>query len=182
MSLSLAFRTSTKRRIPDAIADIVSTIEATRPAAQKAANRALRESARWFVTQTKREIAAQTKVPSKALSPRIRAGKLVRSNIVVTLNLSPIRAKFLGPLTQLKPGAKAGRFYFPGAFVATMSAARGESIYRRKGRPRFPVSEQGVAIAQPAHKAATTFAKQLPAYYERRWKHHLAFQRRQNGS
>lgn len=175
MSLSLAFRTSTKRRIPDAIADIVSTIEATRPAAQKAANRALRESARWFVTQTKREIAAQTKVPSKALSPRIRAGKLVRSNIVVTLNLSPIRAKFLGPLTQLKPGAKAGRFYFPGAFVATMSAARGESIYRRKGRPRFPVSEQGVPLNEKTRSILENLMGELPNYYEKRWDHHLNF-------
>lgn len=172
MSLKLGVKTN-NRKTEEALAPIVSTFEATRSAATAASNRALRESARWFVSQAKKEIASQTRLPRKTL--KMRAGKLVHSSIRITADLSPIRAKFLGPLTQLKTGAKAGPFFFHGAFVATMHASRGPSVYRRKGRERFPVSEQGVPINEKTRSILENLMGELPNYYEKRWDHHLNF-------
>lgn len=133
--------------------------------------RALRETAKWFAEQFTDTVSEQTRIQRDVVAKRVSMSK-GRATITVTARVSPVRARELGPLTQLKPGAKAGNFYFHKSFVATMNARRGPSIYRRKGRPRFPVSEQGIAIELSALKAAKDLSARLSAYYEARWKHH----------
>lgn len=55
-----------------------------------------------------------------------------------------MKAGFVGRVSQQKKGAKVGQHKFPGAFTAHLYGRH--SIFKRKGRSRFPVIEQTIPV------------------------------------
>jgi hypothetical protein len=161
---------------------IIDAIALTEKAACRVAVRALNDTAKWLKSNAARQISKETGVPSPFMKRRFFIRKVVANQVdgpvktSISVNLYDVRAKNLGPLQQLKPGAKAGKFMFDRAFVATMSAKRGPSIYKRKGRERFPVSEMGVEVKTKAEPIIEKLVNEAPAVYDKRFQSLLDFE------
>jgi hypothetical protein len=161
---------------------IIDALALTEKAARRVTVRALNDTAKWLKANASKEIAKETGVPSAFMKKRFFIKKAIAQQLdspvisTISVNLYDVRAKNLGPLQQLVPGAKAGKFMFEKAFVATMNAKRGTSIYKRKGKPRFPVSEMGVEIKSKAEPIIEKFVNEAPDVYEKRFQHLLDFE------
>jgi hypothetical protein len=166
---------------------IIDAISITEKAAQRVTVRALNDTAKWLKSNAARQISKETGVPSPFMKQRFFIRKAIAQQLdppvisTISVNLYDVRAKDLGRLQQLKSGAKAGKFMFDKAFVATMSAnpfngKRGPSIYKRKGKPRFPVSEMGVEVKTKAEPIVEKLVNEAPAVYDARFQHLLAFE------
>ena len=159
---------------------IIDMVNLTEKAAKKVAVRSLNETARWLRANTSRELAKETGVPSSFLKKRFFVRRAKAATLPVTailsVNLYDVRAKNLGHLQQLSRGGKAGKFMFDGSFVATMNAKRGQSLYKRKGRERFPVQEMGVEIKTKAEPILNKHLQEVPSIYEKRFQHHLIYE------
>jgi hypothetical protein len=161
---------------------IIDAIAITEKAAKRVTVRALNDTAKWLKANASKEIAKETGVPSAFMKRRFFIRKAIAHQLdtpvisTISVNLYDVRAKNLGPLQQLAPGAKAGKFMFDGAFVATMKAKRGTSIYKRKGKPRFPVSEMGVEIKTKAEPIIERLVNEAPTVYDKRFQHLLDFE------
>lgn len=149
---------------------IIDALNLTAKAARKVTVRALNDTARWFKSNAGKELAKATGIPSTVLKKRFFIRKPSYQGMPMTatilVNLYDVRAKNLGNLTQLASGARAGKFTFDGAFVATMNAKRGQSVYKRKTRKRFPVREMGVNIQAPAQPILDRLLGAAPGHYQ----------------
>jgi hypothetical protein len=169
-------------RTINSVEKIIDAISITEKAAQRVTVRALNDTAKWLKSNAARQISKETGVPSPFMKRRFFIRKAIAQQLdtpvisTISVNLYDVRAKDLGRLQQLKSGAKAGKFMFDKAFVATMSAKRGPSIYKRKGKPRFPVSEMGVEIKTKAEPVIEKLVNEAPAVYDARFQHLLAFE------
>jgi len=169
-------------RTLDSVEKIIDMVSLTEQTARKVAVRSLNETARWLRASTSRELAKATGVPSSFLKRRFfvrkaRAAKLdTPVTAILSVNLYDVRAKNLGHLQQLARGGKAGKFMFDGSFIATMSTRREVSLYKRKGRERFPVAEMGVEIRSKAQPILNQKLQEVPAIYEKRFQHHLQYE------
>lgn len=178
MSLQLQIRTLQSGET------IIDALDLTERAARKCTVRALNETARWIRNQASQKIANATGAPRPFLKKRFYIHK---SNLKeapmstrISVNVFDVKAKNLGALTQLKTGAKAGRFTFDKAFVATMNARHGASIYKRKTKARFPVREMDVSIRDQAMPIVEQTLKEAAPYYEKRLQHHMDFEQRRS--
>jgi hypothetical protein len=167
---------------------IIDAISMTEKAARKVTVRALNDTAKWLKSNAGKEISKETGVPSAFIKRRFFIKKAMAQQLeapvitTISVNLHDVRAKNLGHLQQLKTGAKAGKFMFDKAFVGTMSAKRGPSIYKRKGKQRFPVGEQGVEIKTKAEPIVERLIHEAPVVYYKRFQHLLAFEASKGGS
>lgn len=93
--------------------------------------------------------------------------------LTITVNLNPVRAHALGAPTQHARGASVGRVHFPGAFIANIYGYK--SVYKRKGKPRFPVVEQRIEL-KDSQAVLEEGVKQAPFYYEKRLRTIMYFQ------
>lgn len=159
---------------------MIDALALTGKSARKVTVRALNDAARWFKSNAGKEIAKATGVPSAVIKKRffIRKPSSNEMPVITTIsvNLYDVKAKDLGKIMQLQHGAKAGKFLFEGAFKATMNAKRGESIYQRKTRQRFPVREIGLEIKTKADPVLERLLQALPTYYAKRFMHQLNFE------
>lgn len=180
MSLKLNVRTIHGAAPHHGVEKIIDVLVLTEKSARKVTVRALNDTARWFKSNAGKEISKATGVPSTVIKKRffIRKPKTTEIPVITTIsvNLYDVKAKDLGKITQLKQGTKAGKFMFEGAFKATMNAKRGESIFKRKTRKRFPVKEMGVEIQTKANPVLERLLQTLPVYYEQRFTHQLNFE------
>ena len=161
---------------------IIDALDLTEKAARRCTVRALNETARWIRNHASQELAKATGAPRALLKKRFYIHK---SNLKeapmrtrISVNAFDVKAKHLGPLHQLKTGAKAGRFMFDKAFVATMNARHGESVYQRKTKDRFPVREMGISIHEQALPMVEQTLKDAVPYYDKRLRHHMDFEQR----
>lgn len=113
--------------------------------AEMAAFRALNKTARWLRTKTIKSLSQQTGIQQKLIRERINMLKASRKQLKAHLisKSQYIPARKLGRLRQTATGAKAGKFFYEGAFVATMPSTGHESIFRRKRKRRLPIQELG---------------------------------------
>lgn len=108
----------------------------------KAEIRALNKTAAWVKTQAARETSQAAKVAVSVVRNRIRilrADKR-RAFAKVWYGLNPIPARLLGRVRSTKTGARAGRYNFPGAFVATMPSGATSVFKRAAGGARADMS------------------------------------------
>lgn len=99
----------------------------------------------WAKKELQNRMRTKTGLPAKAFRQfRVKA-KHVKETGTVWIGLEPIKARYAGKLKQDTGGAWAGQYYFAGGFVARMNSGT-SSIYKRKGRKRFPIVEQTVDI------------------------------------
>lgn len=110
-----------------------------------AAYRALNKTARWLRTKTIRSVSQQTGLQQKLIRERLQMLKASRKQLKAHLisNDAYIPAHKLGKLRQTATGARAGKFSYEGAFVATMPSTGHESVFKRKRKNRLPIREMG---------------------------------------
>lgn len=149
--------------------------------ADRAMIRALRTTAKWVDTQGSRALAKASKVPLKALKRgkgvgRVRLkmpqqGKLRAS---VWFGTMPVKAAYVGKLSQHAKGARAGKHFFPGGFKARMRSGH-IGIYLRKGKKRTPLVEQTVSLAE-SQSILSAVAGQTEAILEKNMAHELNYE------
>lgn len=61
---------------------------------------------------------------------------------IVFLGYNPIKAAYVGKLSEIGAGAMAGQYYFEHGFIATMSSGH-RSIFKREGAKTFRIVRNG---------------------------------------
>jgi len=161
-------------------------------ASRRAQKRALRKTAKWAGKESTRQLARANRIPMRALRKGSggRAGSAGRMRWTIDdeqanvwIGTRPVKASYLGKLSQNSRSARAGRHTFRGAFIATMPAtASGRQhtgIFRRAdqttrrtaGRPRtspanLPIIEQSVRLDN-ADQVEADVEGQLPERYRK---------------
>ncbi|GHS91323.1 hypothetical protein AGMMS49949_01520 [Alphaproteobacteria bacterium] len=164
------------------VEQIIDAMAVTEKAARKVAVRALNDTAKWFKSNAGKEIAKETGVPSAFVKKRFFITKAVAQELdsplcaTISVNLYDVRPPHLGALQKTSSGAKAGKFTFGGAFIATMNKKRGPSLYKRKGKELFPVSEMGVDIKTKAEPILERLVNEAPAVYEKRFQSQMNYE------
>ena len=118
----------------------------------KAGNRAVSKTARWAVTHGLRGIVQAEGIPVSRLRRRRRAAIRIKrvfgaARGTVWFGIRPVPAALAGKPRQLKKGAKAGRSFYEGSFVATMPSGH-TGIFDRKGQARLPITEVMMALTK----------------------------------
>jgi hypothetical protein len=118
----------------------------------KVFNPAIKDATRRTIQKTRtravRRVAAETRVPSKVVRARTRniKGQMFGARGIVLglafyargISLPVLKAR------QQKKGVKAGKHFFPGAFLATSGLNSQEHGFKRKGAARYPLEVQKV--------------------------------------
>lgn len=141
MSLSLQVEMS---GVDAVLADFVALPEQI----QKAAKRAQAKASTYAAGRLAALVAESSGVPASAIRRRIRS-----TSGRVWLGYNPIPAAYVGRLEQDPRGAFAGEFFFDRSFVATMPSGH-RGVFKRAGKPRLPIEEQGVTLARVPEIAA----------------------------
>ena len=106
------------------------------------------DTVRFAKKEAQGRMVERTGIPAhvfRRIKGRVRS-KNTEQYGVVWLGLRDVAAAYLGRLEQTPAGAKAGAFFFPGGFVATMKS-RHKSIFLRRGPDRLPIDEQNQEIS-----------------------------------
>jgi hypothetical protein len=101
-----------------------------------------RDTVRFAKNQTQNRMIERTGVPARVfrrIKGRIRT-KNTQQLGVVWLGFNKIAAAYLGRMQQTRTGARAGKFFFEGGFIATMKSGH-KSVWYRKGADRLPIKE-----------------------------------------
>ncbi len=135
---------------------ILSQFMGTEKQINTASRRAVSKVIDFSATQIGRRIAADEMVPVRTLMSggSAKRGQRIFKNKPkpgstggsVWVGYNPIRASYLGALAQQRSGARAGRHFFPGSFVATMPSGH-RSVFIRKGKSSLPIREQSHALS-----------------------------------
>ena len=146
---------------------------------QIAAYRALNKTARWLKTQTIRQISSETGLTQKLIRKRMHMLQASRRNLraMLTSRNQHIPASELGRMRESGKGAKAGKFYFEGGFVAHMPSTGKASIYRRQHQARLPLRELGFYSGGFPRRAGEDVSKSddVMQRFERFFEHELKF-------
>jgi len=157
---------------------------------ERAERRAVNKTLRWAGAFVARTVASQNAVPLRVLTrgggkrgairvrPRLARGR--EHDGSVWFGANPVKAAYIGRLSQLRRGARAGRHFFSGAFIAQTNSghigvfsrrggAKNSSGRDSKGRlrkGRLPINEQAVSLQNVAEaaRAAQSF---IPVRLER---------------
>ncbi|MCO7217132.1 phage tail protein [Halomonas sp. OfavH-34-E] len=134
-----------------------AAIQATPDQLQKASDRAIKKTIRWLKTRIAREISAATKVPQKALKPRLTTSVVGtgRDRVhILWFGSLPLAAENAGNPRQTRKGTSVGKHRYEGAFVATIynpeanvwirSRRNASAGHFTMGKPRKPSSGAGV--------------------------------------
>jgi hypothetical protein len=121
--------------------------EAIRKVLPKALNRAARGAASALVRMAAEGSGiAAARIRARRRSATVKA-QPKKATAVAWLGTLPIKAAYIGPLSETADGVMAGRFRFPGAFLARMGGHEGVYI-RPKGQP---LEEVKVDLWDPDH-------------------------------
>lgn len=114
----------------------------------KVTSQAMNKTLAKMRTQWVREMAARLGIQQKLLRQqsimfrtnpfKLRASLL---GLVAGIRIS----RFSGTARETGTGAKKGKRFFEGGFIATMPSGH-TSIFQRKGRPRLPIKEPVVSL------------------------------------
>jgi hypothetical protein len=143
---------------------------------EKAQRQAEKETVRFARKELENRMIARTGIPAVAFR-RFRVKSKNRADYgVVWLGLRPIAAAYLGKLSQAATGAKAGIYFFEGAFVANVKAGKAgafhHSVFKRRGAGRLPIDEQ-TARLEVGFEVAEDVAALSAVELRRRFADHL---------
>ncbi|MEW8253769.1 MAG: phage tail protein [Candidatus Thiodiazotropha taylori] len=134
---------------------ILNTIGGAEKQINTASRRSVSKVVDFAATHIGRGIAAEEQVPVSTLRKggSARRGQRIfkskprrdKTSGSVWVGYNPIRAAYLGALTQQKAGAKSGKHFFDRSFVATMPSGH-RSVFIRRGKTSLPIREQSHPI------------------------------------
>lgn len=151
---------------------ILRRFAATEGQVKRASSRSIKKVTGWAGSQVARGIAAEDAVPLRALTSGAgRTGRMHKRVWVrkpkgngtsgsVWLGHNPVKAAYLGRLSQQKLGAKAGRHFFLGGFIATMRSGH-RSVFMRDTRARLPITEETLEL-ESAQRVVDRVSGQVP--------------------
>ncbi|MEG9862938.1 MAG: phage tail protein [Flavobacteriales bacterium] len=134
----------------------------------KALQRAVRKTHKWLQRQIITGIAKEILVGQKHVKPRIYSdfdNKTLTGKVWVGLN--PISARRAGEPRQTSLGAKAGKYFFPGAFVVRIKNGPA-NVFKRVGRERLPIKREMIDIDVPGRLVLHRLENQVKQYFNRR--------------
>jgi len=118
----------------------------------------------------KQRMEAITGLPGKVFKQYRVKSRVSDKRGIVFLGFNPVKAAYAGKLKQQEAGAMAGQYYFEKGFVAKMHSGH-VSIFKRKGKKRFPLVEQMIQLPkaqaiteQVADEAAIEFQRRYVEY------------------
>lgn len=121
---------------------------------------AIRTTTTWAEKREDELMAAATQIPISVFK-KVRIKKFILGGSsasafgaggspesgLVWSGYNPIKARFVGKMSQSDGGAWAGAYYFPGAFIAKTPNGL-TAIFKRRGKSRPPIVEERVNIPQ----------------------------------
>lgn len=116
------------------LAELEEQLRLSFPQVQKAVTRALKKTAKWIETHSKRELGTALSLPQRIFSVRFHHSYKLKSGeraVSVWFGLNPIAISQLGKAKQHSTGVRVGRYNFDGAFIATMKSGH-EGVFKRK--------------------------------------------------
>jgi hypothetical protein len=139
---------------------------------------AVRTTTTFAEKELEKRMAAASKIPLKAFKVYRVHSKAGDDAGTVWFGFKPIKAKYLGAMSESGSGAEAGSYFFQGGFVARMQNGN-ENIFKRKGKARFPIQTQFANLPQSElvisavadiaqEELLTRFTKKLNGYIEKR--------------
>ena len=143
-------------RIGVDIADLRSFTNRIKAESPRLARLAINKALAHSRTVAARKLAAVKGMPVNAVRKRMKVTKANNRGHGgrLTVLQQRVLASSIGKVAQVKRGEasgtpKAGSRRFPGAFIATMPGGH-TSIFKRVGRPRLPIKEQGIPLLPEA--------------------------------
>jgi len=124
---------------------VQSVVDALPRTIFRAQRSAVSTTTTWAGKQLRDRMFLKTGLPMRVFRKFRVKVKRNRETGVVWFGLNPVKASYVGKLSQEPRGAWAGDYYFPGGFVATLKSGH-EGIFKRKGKSRYPLAEQVVNI------------------------------------
>ena len=126
----------------------IEYLNAAEPKAKRAAIRATNKTLKWLTGQMAKEVAGANKIPLRSLK-KVRAftAKATKGNPkgVAWLGINPVGAGYFSPLRAKGTGAKAGKHFIEGGFIATAASGH-RMVLKRTGKGRYPVEYQKVSL------------------------------------
>ncbi len=122
-----------KLDLSDDLVELEKQLLASVPQLNRAIDRALKKTARWLETHSKRELGLALQVPQRVFKARFFrhfSTKDGSRSVNVWFGLDSMRAIDLGNPRQTDMGVKVGKHFFSGAFIAKMQSGH-VGIYRR---------------------------------------------------
>lgn len=110
--------------------------QATPAQVSRAIYRTIKRGLVWLKKRVVADVAGKSLLPRSALKNRFFTSAKKRKDFVygaLWIGLREIEAAYVGRLSQQKEGAKAGKHFFKGAFVARMPSGH-RSVYRSTGK------------------------------------------------
>lgn len=117
--------------------------------ARIAAKRALKRLRAHIVKTSKRETAAEAKVPQNALGNRYKGEPPDEKGLTIWAGLWDIAPEAVSRPRQTKAGVQAGRWFFPGAFYKRVTATVAHIYIRKSSRHYNPGLYPGLRPAGP---------------------------------
>jgi Prophage minor tail protein Z (GPZ) len=134
---------------------LVRRFKALPKQAERAEKRAISKTTTKARSELVKDVARQNDITQKVIRQFRSVRKISRSRLtgIAWLGYKPIKASYVGRPRQTKRGARVRRFFFEGAFVATMPTGH-VGVFKRKGKERLPIAEQVIELQQVAGSAA----------------------------
>jgi len=124
---------------------VLGVIDALPKTVLRAQRSAVSTTTTWARKRLQSRVIAKTGIPSRVFRRFRIKSKRKRETGVVWFGVNPIKAGYVGKVSQDVGGAFAGDYYFEKGFVASMRSGH-RSIFKRKGKSRLPIVEQVVDI------------------------------------
>jgi len=141
--------------IDEGVQKVLDGLPKTIFAAQRSA---ISTTTTWAGKELRNRMRVRTGIPARVFRRFRVKTKRNRETGTVWIGLNRVKATYLGTessdketgkksykLVQTKTGARAGKFFFEGGFVAAMNSGHA-GIFKRKGQSRLPIVEQYVDI------------------------------------
>ncbi|MCU7845297.1 MAG: phage tail protein [Candidatus Thiodiazotropha sp. (ex Monitilora ramsayi)] len=135
--------------------EAITGLESMEPSVKRGVVRTVRKVTKSSSKSVASRIAKATRLPVRTLTQGggARRGKRVHQYFsrdgmdgFVWVGYNPVKAAYVGRLTQQVRGARAGRHTYPGGFVATMRSGH-QSIFQRTQKSRLPIEEKDVSMS-----------------------------------
>ncbi|APR98965.1 phage tail protein [Wolbachia endosymbiont of Folsomia candida] len=135
------------------INQIISNIDNQGSQVRLLAAKALNKTALWLKAQAAKEISKEKQIKLTVMRKRLRIIKARASTleVLVKANLYAVSASSLGSMRQTKMGAKAGKYMFDNAFIATMPEGH-RGVFKREGRTALPIKEVKLPLEPEASR------------------------------
>ncbi len=144
--------------------------------AERAEKRAVGKTTTKARSELVKDVARQNQITQKIIRRFRSARKISRSRLtgIAWLGYRPIKASYVGKPRQTKRGVRVRRFFFEGAFVATMPSGH-TGVFKRKGKERLPIVEQVIEL-QRAVQSADSVRDRMGDEFIKRFQQELNFE------